>query len=72
MQHTKPGVSEAMLQAVMEFGVRKRGAAGLAYVPVVASGKRALIIHYVINNQIIGYVRYNSFIILIQYLEKMT
>ncbi len=49
-------MSEAMLQAVMEFGVRKRGASGLAYVPVVASGKRALIIHYVINNQIIGYV----------------
>ncbi|KAJ3239089.1 hypothetical protein HDU78_003056 [Chytriomyces hyalinus] len=52
MAATKPGVSEAYLHSVMDHAVRRRGADGLSYVPVVASGKNALILHYVINRHI--------------------
>lgn len=44
---------EASLAARMEFEVRMRGASGLSYVPVVAGGDRANIIHYVRNDRII-------------------
>jgi intermediate cleaving peptidase 55 len=37
----------------MEFECRIRGASGLAYVPVVAGGDRANIIHYVRNDSLI-------------------
>lgn len=44
--------SEHAVAARMEFECRIRGANGLAYVPVVASGPRALILHYTRNNMI--------------------
>ena len=44
---------EAELAAKMEFEVKMRGATGLAYVPVVAGGDRANIIHYVRNDRIV-------------------
>lgn len=44
--------SENGIAAKMEFECRIRGATGLAYVPVVASGPRSLILHYTRNNMI--------------------
>jgi Xaa-Pro aminopeptidase len=51
MVATKPGISEAHIEAVLEFEARLRGAQRLSYPPVVAGGNRASIIHYVLNNQ---------------------
>lgn len=48
---------EADLAAKMEFECRLRGASGMAYVPVVAGGDRANIIHYVRNDRLIQYGR---------------
>ncbi len=53
MVATKPGVSEAHIEAVLEFEARLRGAQRLSYPPVVAGGNRASIIHYVLNNQVL-------------------
>lgn len=44
--------SEGSIAARMEYECRVRGATGLAYVPVVASGPRALILHYTRNNML--------------------
>ncbi|KAI9332618.1 xaa-pro dipeptidase app [Zopfochytrium polystomum] len=49
MQASRPGVAEYELYAAVEYGVRRRGADGLAYVPVVAAGENALTLHYVMN-----------------------
>ncbi|XP_074651939.1 xaa-Pro aminopeptidase 3-like [Tubulanus polymorphus] len=54
MKFTKPGMSEAHLDARMEYECRLRGADYLAYIPVVAGGNRACTIHYVRNNQIMN------------------
>ncbi|KAJ3364602.1 hypothetical protein GGF31_008990 [Allomyces arbusculus] len=43
-------VSEHMLSAHLEFGFRMRGSKGNAYVPVVAGGPNACILHYVNND----------------------
>lgn len=51
---------EADLAAKMEFECRLRGASGMAYVPVVAGGDRANIIHYVRNDRLIQYGRLES------------
>lgn len=52
MRGTYPGMSEAHIEALLEFEVRLRGAQRLAYPPVVASGEhRSNIIHYVVNNR---------------------
>ncbi|KAJ3162434.1 hypothetical protein HDU86_004915 [Geranomyces michiganensis] len=53
MKATKPGVGEHDLWAVAEHSVKRRGASRLAYVPVVAGGKNALTIHYVLNDQLL-------------------
>lgn len=44
---------ESDLAAKMEFECRMRGADGLAYVPVVAGGSRANILHYTRNDMLI-------------------
>ncbi|KAJ3181574.1 hypothetical protein HDU85_003516 [Gaertneriomyces sp. JEL0708] len=51
MKETKPGATEHDLCAVMEYHSRRRGATGMGYVPVVAGGENALVIHYVLNTQ---------------------
>lgn len=51
-QHNKIK-EERQLASRMEFECKQRGADDLAYVPVVASGSRALILHYTHNNQTI-------------------
>lgn len=54
MQWSRSERRESTFAAKMEFEARLRGASGLAYVPVVAGGDRANIIHYVRNDRIIG------------------
>ncbi|KAI8918042.1 peptidase M24, structural domain-containing protein [Entophlyctis helioformis] len=44
---------EAMRKTRGGYEVRMRGASGLAYVPVVAGGRNALIMHYVQNQQVL-------------------
>ncbi|KAJ8297916.1 hypothetical protein KUTeg_024447 [Tegillarca granosa] len=53
MKFSHSNVNESHLYAKMDFECRIRDAEILAYPPVVAGGKRANIIHYVNNNQII-------------------
>ncbi|KAJ3928745.1 MAG: peptidase M24 [Lentinula lateritia] len=54
MRFTRPGLSEAALAAHFNYLCSLSGAQRLAYVPVVASGPNALIIHYTHNNQLIS------------------
>lgn len=53
MACTKPGVSEHMVNAVLEYTCKQGGAEHLAFPPVVAGGARATHIHYVNNNQLL-------------------
>ncbi|XP_059056542.1 xaa-Pro aminopeptidase 3-like [Achroia grisella] len=53
MACTKPGISEHMVNAVLEYACRQGGAEHLAFPPVVAGGARATHIHYIANNQIL-------------------
>ncbi|KAJ3255933.1 hypothetical protein HK103_005849 [Boothiomyces macroporosus] len=51
MRATKPGMTEHQIHATLEYEVKMQMGTGLSYVPVVASGKNALILHYVQNLQ---------------------
>ncbi|OJA18355.1 hypothetical protein AZE42_00732 [Rhizopogon vesiculosus] len=53
MRFTRPGISESALAAHFEYLCCLSGSQRLAYVPVVASGPNALIIHYTSNNQLV-------------------
>ncbi|KAG0695786.1 peptidase M24 [Suillus ampliporus] len=53
MRFTRPGISESALAAHFEYLCCLSGSQRLAYVPVVASGPNALIIHYTSNNQVV-------------------
>lgn len=48
-----PGISEHQLFATVDYHNRMNGAEYLAYLPVVAGGERANIIHYINNSQIV-------------------
>lgn len=48
------GVSEHVLNAVLEYTCKQAGAEHLAFPPVVAGGPRATHIHYVANNQLLS------------------
>jgi Xaa-Pro aminopeptidase len=52
LKFTKPGVTEYEIEAeiIHEF-VRQR-ATGHAYSPIIASGKNAIVLHYIDNNQV--------------------
>ena len=54
MRAVRPGLAESEAQAVFEFECARRGAARQAYVPVFASGRNALMIHYVRNDSLLG------------------
>ncbi|XP_022825118.1 probable Xaa-Pro aminopeptidase 3 isoform X1 [Spodoptera litura] len=54
MACTKPGISEHMVNAVLEYSCKQGGAEHLAFPPVVAGGARATHIHYVANNQLLN------------------
>ncbi|KII95991.1 hypothetical protein PLICRDRAFT_170578 [Plicaturopsis crispa FD-325 SS-3] len=53
MRFTRPGIPEHSLAAHFEYLCALSGAQRLAYVPVVASGPNALVIHYTSNNHIV-------------------
>jgi Xaa-Pro aminopeptidase len=46
----RPGMREYELEAVVDYGFRRRGAAGPAYPSIVASGANATVLHYVRND----------------------
>lgn len=54
MRYAADGMPESEAQAVFEFGCARRGADRQAYVPVFASGRNALMIHYVRNDSLIA------------------
>jgi len=54
MRFTRPGLPESALAAHFEYTCALMGAQRLAYVPVVASGPNALMIHYVANDHIVN------------------
>ncbi|KAH9921540.1 peptidase M24, structural domain-containing protein [Epithele typhae] len=54
MRFTEPGISEHAVAAHFEYLCAREGSQRPAYVPVVASGPNALIIHYTSNNQLIA------------------
>ncbi|XP_026728786.1 xaa-Pro aminopeptidase 3 [Trichoplusia ni] len=51
MACTRPGTSEHLVNAILEYSCKQGGAEHLAFPPVVAGGPRATHIHYVANNQ---------------------
>ncbi|KAI0029389.1 peptidase M24 [Vararia minispora EC-137] len=53
MRFTEPGMSEGDLQAHFEYICARSGSQRPAYVPVVASGENALIIHYTKNHHLV-------------------
>ena len=50
MKFTRPGLMEKSLEARLEYECKLRGAQGLSFVPVVAGGNNATIIHYTRND----------------------
>ncbi|MEM6909982.1 MAG: aminopeptidase P N-terminal domain-containing protein [Verrucomicrobiota bacterium] len=48
----RPGMMEYEIEAEMLHEYLRRGAEGFAYSPIVGSGKRACILHYLENNQV--------------------
>jgi intermediate cleaving peptidase 55 len=54
MRFTKPGLSEGALAAHFEYLCALKGSERPAYVPVVASGSNALVIHYTANDQLLN------------------
>ncbi|KAM6495511.1 peptidase M24 [Amanita muscaria] len=53
MRFSRPGLTEASLAAHFEYLCSLSGAQRIAYVPVVASGPNALIIHYTHNDHVL-------------------
>ncbi|CCM01030.1 uncharacterized protein FIBRA_03078 [Fibroporia radiculosa] len=53
MRFARPGLSEHALAAHFEYMCAREGAQRPAYVPVVASGPNAMVIHYTANNHVI-------------------
>lgn len=54
MRFARPGGTEANLQATFEYHCALAGSERPAYVPVVASGANALVIHYTRNDCVLG------------------
>jgi Xaa-Pro aminopeptidase len=50
MTKVKPGMTEGMLQAEVEFAFKQAGASGLGYPSIVASGANACCLHYTLNS----------------------
>jgi Xaa-Pro aminopeptidase len=46
-----PGLAEYQLEAELSYEFRRRGAAGHAFPPIVASGGNACVLHYVTNDR---------------------
>ncbi len=54
LREVKPGMNEAEIEALILYEFLRNGAEGPAFDTIVASGKNALILHYVDNNQECG------------------
>ncbi len=52
MRHTRPGLAEHQVQAVLEYVFRAHGAPREAYPSIVASGENAVVLHYVANDRV--------------------
>ena len=52
MRTAKPGVPEFAIEAELVHEFRRRGAQAPAYTPIVASGARACVLHYVENSEV--------------------
>eukprot|EP01027_Heterolobosea_sp_BB2_P011456 GEZU01016666.1.p2 GENE.GEZU01016666.1~~GEZU01016666.1.p2 ORF type:complete len:278 (-),score=79.12 GEZU01016666.1:90-923(-) len=53
MKMTRPGMTEAQIEAILEYQVRMRGALRIAYPPVIATGINGNTLHYIMNNQVL-------------------
>jgi Xaa-Pro aminopeptidase len=49
MRHTRPGMFEYEIQAILESEYRRAGAQSTAYESIVAAGDHATVLHYVAN-----------------------
>jgi Xaa-Pro aminopeptidase len=54
MAFARPGVYEHQVQAEVEYLFRKKGAMGIAYPSIVASGSNACVLHYIENDCCMG------------------
>ncbi len=52
LQFVKPGVHEYEIEAEVIHEFIRQGATGHAYTPIIASGKNAIVLHYIDNNQV--------------------
>ncbi len=53
MKAVKPGMTEAQVEAIIEYHFRMFGASGPAYNSIVGAGANATILHYVENNAVL-------------------
>jgi NADH dehydrogenase len=51
MSHTKPGMKEFEIEALIEFGFKSGGAEDVGYPSIVGSGYNACILHYITNRR---------------------
>jgi len=54
MKACKPGMTEAQIEAIIEYNFRMKGASGVAYNSIVGGGDNATILHYVENNAVLN------------------
>ncbi len=54
LKSLKPGMKEYEIEALMSYDYLRLGADGHAYLPIVASGKNACVLHYISNHQTIN------------------
>jgi len=52
LKFVKPGVAEYEIEAEISHEFLRQRATGYAYSPIIASGKNAIILHYIDNNQV--------------------
>ncbi|MFI5158145.1 MAG: aminopeptidase P N-terminal domain-containing protein [Sphingobacteriales bacterium] len=52
LKFVKPGVAEYEIEAEVTHEFLRQRATGHAYTPIIASGKNAVVLHYIENNQI--------------------
>src|ERR1700744_40080 len=52
LKFTKPGVAEYEIEAEITHEFLRQRSAGNAYSPIIASGKNAIVLHYIDNNQV--------------------
>lgn len=52
LKFVKPGVTEYEIEAEVTHEFLRQRATGHAYTPIIASGKNAIVLHYIENNQV--------------------